>query len=654
MAIVRFDLWNYFVFRRFSAARRALVAVFSPLVLLAALPTSATAFVVDSQSATTAVGTCTLRAEGTYEDDHFYYGLSISGPGGGRQTFITNDGVNGSSVFSPAWIASTCGVTDVLVSTDIRANPTVSFADHSELWLSFQYTDPDDGLVHYATAAVQGRTGTTVFATNTTTAPTPTEVSFSFSTPPQTLPAAVTFTDTTPQLADRIVISRFWDFGDGNISTAANPTHSFAGYYTFTVELTICDTYGCDTDIQSLPPIEPDTTAPTITLSGLPAIVSTLDPINLTVVFDEDVTGFDPADVAISGATVTSLTGGPASYTLVITPTGAAAISVQIPAGVAADGASNPNEASNVQTATNALAGNTSELISSFMQARARNLIASQPSLLGVIRGGGHFSAEITSGTGVFDFSSDMARNLWFQLRGNWSTAGTQSDQYVFGAIGTHYQPSENLWLGMMAQFDDARSVDGVAETAGWGWLVGPYIVAQHPEQPLYFEASALYGQSYNTVSPLGTYSDDFTTTRLLATARVTGEYDTGRAVLFPNIGLVYTSDLQHAYSDSLANVIGAQSISMTDFSAGVDFELPLSVSAGQLTLTGGAAAHFTAVGGDAVGVSPYEGFSASTALGLAYATPGGARYAGSARYDGIGNSGYEAYGVTFEMSLPF
>ncbi len=505
--------------------------------------------------------------------------------------------------------------------------------------------------MHYATAAAQGQTGTTVFVTDTTTAPAPTEASFTFTPPPQTLPAAITFTDTTPQLADRIVTSWFWDFGDGNTSTAANPTHSYASYNTFTVELTICDTYDCDTETQTLTIAEPDTTAPSVSLSGLPATVSGLDPISLSVEFDEDVTGFEPGDVAISGATVTSLTGGPASYTLVITPTGAAAISVQVPAGVAADGASNPNEASNLQTATNALAGNTSAQISSFMQARARNLIANQPSLLGVVRGGGHFTADITSGTGVFDFSSDMSRNLWFQLRGNWSTAGTQSDQYVFGVVGTHYQPSENLWLGMMAQFDDARSVDGVAETAGWGWLVGPYVVAQHPEQPLYFEASALFGQSYNSVSPLGTYSDDFTTTRLLATARVTGEYDTGRAVLFPNIGLVYTSDRQHAYTDSLANLIGAQSISMTDFSAGVDFELPLNVSAGQLTLTGGAAAHYTAVVG---GVSPYEGFSASTALGLAFATQGGARYEGTARYEGIGNSGYEAYGVTFEMSLPF
>ncbi|MGR3723978.1 PKD domain-containing protein [Abyssibius alkaniclasticus] len=319
---------------RFTAPRHALTAVFLSLVALATLPTSATAFVVDSQRQTTSVGTCTLLAEGTYEDDHFYYGLAIFGGGSFLQTFITNDGANGSSVISPAWIASNCGVTDVSISSYIQANPSVSFADHSELWLSFQYTDPDDGLVHYATAAAQGQTGTTVFVTDTTTAPAPTEASFTFTPPPQTLPAAITFTDTTPQLADRIVTSWFWDFGDGNTSTAANPTHSYASYNTFTVELTICDTYDCDTETQTLTIAEPDTTAPSVTLSGLPATVSGLDPISLSVEFDEDVTGFEPGDLAISGATVTSLTGGPASYTLVITPTGAAAISVQVPAGV--------------------------------------------------------------------------------------------------------------------------------------------------------------------------------------------------------------------------------------------------------------------------------------------------------------------------------
>jgi hypothetical protein len=370
--------------------------------------------------------------------------------------------------------------------------------------------------------------------------------------------------------------------------------------------------------------------------------------------FSEAVTGFDTADIDVTGASVSLIADGPAVYTVTLLPAGNTDLVVSILADAAADEAGNLSLASEIVTITNTLPTETSELIANFMQARARNLIANQPSLLGVNRGGGHFNANLTSRSGGFDFSSDMSHPIWLQMRGNWSSAGTQTDQYVLGVLGTHYQPTENLSLGVMAQFDDARSVDGVAKTAGWGWLVGPYVVAQHPNQPLYFEASALYGQSYNTVSPLGTFSDDFTTDRLLATSRLTGEYDTGRMVLFPNIGLVYTSDHQHEYTDSVANVIAAQSVSMTDFSAALDFELPLNVQVGQLILMGGVSAHYMDVGGDAVGVSPYEGYAASTELGMSYDAPGGARYSGSARYDGIGNSGYEAYSVTFELSVPF
>lgn len=483
----------------------------------------------------------------------------------------------------------------------------------------------------------------------------------------------ITITDdvsATPVMSDTFAFTvADVDSGDMPVSSYALTSAACDASLTFTAgnSVTISDAstngqYICataydgtaDTYLRSTNALNIDLVQPTVTITGLPASISGPSPVDITVSFSEDVTGFDTADIDVTGASVVMIVGGPAAYTVTLLPEGNTDLVVSILADAATDEAGNLSLASEIVTIINTLPAETSAQIASFMQARARNLIANQPSLLDVIRGGGHFNADVTSSKGVFDFSSDMSHPIWFQLRGNWSSADTQTDQYVFGVLGTHYQPSENLWLGMMAQFDDARSVDGVAETAGWGWLIGPYIVAQHPSQPLYFEASALYGQSYNTVSPLGTFSDDFTTDRVLATARVTGEYDTGRMVLFPNIGLVYTSDRQHEYTDSLSNVIAAQSVSMTDFSAALDFELPLDVTGGQLMLTGGASVHYMAVGGDAVGISPYEGFSSSTELGLSYVGSRGARYSGSAHYDGIGNPGYEAYGVTFELSVPF
>ena len=38
-----------------------------------------------------------------------------------------------------------------------------------------------------------------------------------------------------------------WNFGDGNTSTAQNPTHTYTLGGTYTVTLITCNAYGCDT-----------------------------------------------------------------------------------------------------------------------------------------------------------------------------------------------------------------------------------------------------------------------------------------------------------------------------------------------------------------------------------------------------------------------
>jgi PKD repeat protein len=46
--------------------------------------------------------------------------------------------------------------------------------------------------------------------------------------------------------------SYHWDFGDGDTSNVANPTHSFASNGTYTVTLVACNASGCDTVVQSI------------------------------------------------------------------------------------------------------------------------------------------------------------------------------------------------------------------------------------------------------------------------------------------------------------------------------------------------------------------------------------------------------------------
>jgi hypothetical protein len=93
----------------------------------------------------------------------------------------------------------------------------------------------------------------------------------------------------------------------------------------------------------------PDTTRPTVTINqaaGQPDPTGT-SPINFTVVFSEDVSGFTDADVTISGTaggtkTVT-VTGGPSTYTVAVSGMTDGTVIATVAAGVAQDAAGNAN-----------------------------------------------------------------------------------------------------------------------------------------------------------------------------------------------------------------------------------------------------------------------------------------------------------------------
>ncbi|WP_299671709.1 PKD domain-containing protein [uncultured Polaribacter sp.] len=79
-------------------------------------------------------------------------------------------------------------------------------------------------------------------------------------------PFTVNFTDTSTDNGSAIV-SRLWNFGDGNTSTAQNPTHTYTDLAKFTVALTVTNGFGTDSIhkfIRVLPkPISPPTGNPT-------------------------------------------------------------------------------------------------------------------------------------------------------------------------------------------------------------------------------------------------------------------------------------------------------------------------------------------------------------------------------------------------------
>lgn len=90
-----------------------------------------------------------------------------------------------------------------------------------------------------------------------------------------------------------------------------------------------------------------DVERPAVTLStSLPAVTNTA-PIPVKVVFSQEVTGFETADVVVTNGSITpsSFSGSKGDFAFTVTPAGNGTVSIDIPAGAATDAAGNPSQA---------------------------------------------------------------------------------------------------------------------------------------------------------------------------------------------------------------------------------------------------------------------------------------------------------------------
>lgn len=144
--------------------------------------------------------------------------------------------------------------------------------------------------------------------------------------------------------------------------------------------------------------------------------------------------------------------------------------------------------------------------------------------------------------------------------------------------LGVDYLLGDDLIIGAMAQYDwmedearevftDAGAVRG-AQVQGNGWMAGPYAVWR-VEDSLTVDGLAMFGESDNRVNPLGLYSDDFDTQRIMVQANVTGEMRSGPWTVRPQAGITQYKETQSAYLDSLGIKIPSQDISLGRFRAG-------------------------------------------------------------------------------------
>ncbi len=98
----------------------------------------------------------------------------------------------------------------------------------------------------------------------------------------------------------------------------------------------------------------PYSVAPTVTIEGVPETISSLDPLEVTFDFSEDVTGFEAADITVDNGSLADLTGSSAAYSATVTPTGPGDLTVTVAAQSvqAVQGENNADGPPEAETAT--------------------------------------------------------------------------------------------------------------------------------------------------------------------------------------------------------------------------------------------------------------------------------------------------------------
>lgn len=251
--------------------------------------------------------------------------------------------------------------------------------------------------------------------------------------------------------------------------------------------------------------------------------------------------------------------------------------------------------------------------------------------------------------------------DVWTQINGSKATQTNTKSEFWSANFGTHYFVSNDMLIGVLTQFDWAEEANSATNSnvSGNGFLVGPYIAGKLKDHPLFYEARALWGQSDNDISPIGTYTDSFETERWLASLKVQGSYDLNdELTLKPEASLSYFKETQEAYTDTNSNLIPEQTISLGEFKFGPTITRSFDAGNGFTMRTSIGVSGITNFAVNNANTSTSNSFAnenlrARVDAGLELENEYGIRFTATGFYDGIGASGFDSYGGTLGLVIP-
>lgn len=250
--------------------------------------------------------------------------------------------------------------------------------------------------------------------------------------------------------------------------------------------------------------------------------------------------------------------------------------------------------------------------------------------------------------------------DVWTEIYGARGSSGTSDSSLWVGYVGAHVFISADTLVGIMGQLDWADESNSAVNSKadGFGWMVGPYIAGRIPGQNLYYEARASWGQSDNDVSPIGTFTDSFDTERWMVMAKIQGAWEMGDFTIRPQTQVTYFEETQESYTDSVGTFIPSQTVSLGEIRFGpvIDWERVLDngvvfkPSLGVAGVFNFNTSNNNATQGFLLGDNDLR---ARVEAGISVTTPTGVILAAAGFYDGLGISGYDAYGGTLRLTVP-
>lgn len=251
--------------------------------------------------------------------------------------------------------------------------------------------------------------------------------------------------------------------------------------------------------------------------------------------------------------------------------------------------------------------------------------------------------------------------DVWTQINGAVSSQADIKSEFWSANFGTHYFINNDTLIGMLTQFDWAEENNRSANStvSGNGFLMGPYIAGKLKEHALFYEARALWGKSSNDITPIGTYTDNFETERWLASIKIQGSYDIDdHTKLKPEVSISYFEETQQAYTDTNANLIPEQTISLGEFKFGPTLTRSFDVGNGFTMHTTAGISGIANFGVNNANASTSNSFAnenlrARVDAGFELENEYGVRFTAVGYYDGIGTSNYQGYGGTLGLIIP-